>query len=48
MSTHNLFFSKIRKIMYTHVNPSFTIQKLGLMRVFVMKYDSKLVTYLNT
>ena len=28
MSTHNLcFFSKIRKIMYTPVNPSFTIKR---------------------
>ena len=30
MSTHNLFFSKRRKIMYTPVNPSFTIEKWGL------------------
>ena len=31
MSTHNLFFSKIRKIMYTPVNSSFTIYiKWGL------------------
>ena len=33
MSTHNLcFFIKIRKIMYTSVNPSFTINKWGLSR----------------
>ena len=30
MSTQNLCFNKIRKIMYTPVNPSFTIQKWGL------------------
>ena len=31
MSTHNLCFrAKIRKIMFTPVNPSFTIQKRGL------------------
>ena len=42
-STHNLcFWAEIRKIMYTPVNPSFTIQKWGLRRsklyrhVFVM------------
>ena len=30
MSTHNLCFEQNRKIMYTPVNPSFTIQKWGL------------------
>ena len=41
--TYNICFqAKIRKIMYTHVNPSFTISKWGLRgsklyrRVFVM------------
>ena len=44
MSTHNLIFqAKIRKIMYTPVNPSFTIKKWGLREsklyrhVFIMK-----------
>ena len=43
MGTHKLYFSaEIRKIVYTPVNPSFSIQKWGLRgsklyrRVFVM------------
>ena len=44
-STHNLcFWAEIRKIMYTSVNPSFTVQKWGLSgsnlcrHVFAMKF----------
>ena len=34
---HNLYFRKVRKIMYTPVNPSFTIQKVGLKGVKTVK-----------
>ena len=38
-STHNLcFLAEIRKIMYTPVNPSFTIQKWGLRRSKLYKH----------
>ena len=46
MNTHNLcFLAEIRNIMYTPVNPSFTIQKWGLRgsklyrHVFMMDVD---------
>ena len=33
----SMFWAKIRKIVYTHVNPNFTIEKLGFKEEVVVR-----------
>ena len=47
-STHNLcFLAEIRKIMYTPVNPSFTILKWGLRGLKLYRYVFVMVTQIG-